>query len=131
MKILNGEGIAMGRVASIAAKELLKGEEISIVNCNRILITGNRKNIEFEFKEKRSKMGSSLKGPKHRRSSEKIVKRAVRGMLPDHRGGRGRNAWKNLKCYNEIPASLQGKKMIKLEKVQKAKSIKVQHLTKK
>jgi ribosomal protein uL13 len=131
MKIIDGKSLAMGRLASFAAKELLKGEEIIILNCNQVIITGNKKNIESEFDEKRSKMGSSLKGPKHRRSSEQIVKRAVRGMLPDHRKGRGRIVWKKLKCFNEIPKEYEGKENFKMPIIKKAKSIKVQHLSKK
>jgi len=105
--------------------------EIIILNCNRTLITGNKKSIEREFHEKRSKMGSSLKGPKHRRSSEKIVKRAVRGMLPNYREGRGREAWKRLMCFNETPKEYEEKTIINLPKRSTMKSIKVQHLAKK
>lgn len=131
MKIIDGKGLVMGRLASFAAKELLKGEEIVVLNCDEIIITGTRKKIEEEFKEKRSKMGSSLKGPKHARSSERIVKRAIRGMLPNHREGRGRTAWKKLMCFNGIPKEYEGKEIFKLPVTRKNKSIKVQHLSKK
>ena len=130
MKIINGEGIVMGRLASFVSKELLKGEEIKVINCNKVIISGNKKNIEKEFQEKRSKVGSSQKGPKHPRISEKIVKRAIRGMLPNHREGRGRIAWKNLKCYNESLKEFEGKDIINLEKLKKIKFIEVKHLQK-
>ncbi len=116
MKIINGQDIIMGRLASFVAKELLKGEEINVVNCNKVIISGNKKNIEEEFQEKRSKVGSSQKGPRHHRLSEKIVKRAIRGMLPNYREGRGRIAWKKLKCYNEIPKEFEEKKLMNLKK---------------
>ena len=130
MKIVDGKGIVMGRLASFVAKELLKGEEINVVNCNKVIISGNKKNIEKEFQEKRSKFGSSQKGPKHPRISEKIVKRAIRGMLPDHRMGRGRIAWKNLKCYNEIPKEFEEKNTVNLKKAIKLKFVEVKHLQK-
>ena len=130
MKIINGQDVVMGRLASFVAKELLKGEEINVINCNSVLITGNKKSIEREFYEERSKFGSSQKGPKHHRSSEKIVKRAVRGMLPNHRFGRGRIAWKNLRCYNEVPKEFEGKAIIELEKPKKIKSVQVKFLQK-
>jgi len=130
MKIINGQGIVMGRLASFVAKELLRGEEINIINCNQVIISGNKKSIEKEFQEERSKFGSSQKGPKHHRSSEKIVKRSVRGMLPNHRFGRGRIAWKNLRCYNEVPKEFEGKNTIELEKPKKIKFIQVKHLQK-
>ena len=130
MKIVDGKGIVMGRLASFVAKELLKGEEINVINCNKVIISGNKKNIEKEFQEKRSKFGSSQKGPKHPRISEKIVKRAIRGMLPDHRMGRGRIAWKNLKCYNEIPKEFEEKNTVNLKKAIKLKFVEVKHLQK-
>jgi len=131
MKIINGKDLVMGRIASLAAKELLKGEEVVILNCNEVIITGNKKNIEGEFDEKRSKMGSSLKGPKHPRVSEKIIKRAIRGMLPNYREKRGREAWKKLRCFNETPKEYEGKENFVIPMVKKMKSIKVKHLSKK
>ncbi len=121
MKIIDGKNIVLGRLASYVAKELLKGEEISVVNCNEIIITGNKKDIERNFKEKRSRFGSSQKGPKHHKTSEKIVKRAIRGMLPDHRMGRGKVAFKKVKCYNKIPKELEGKDVSKFETGKKSK----------
>lgn len=127
MKIIDGKGIVMGRLASFAAKELLKGEEVSVVNCSEVIITGNKKMVEREFSEKRGRFGSSQKGPKHHKSSEKVVKRSIRGMLPDHRMGRGREAFKRLKCYNQIPKELEGKDLVKLEQDKKIKTNKVRN----
>ena len=130
MKIINGKDAVMGRLASYVAKELLKGEEIAVVNCAEVIISGSGKNLEKEFLEKHGRIGSSQKGPKHPRSSDKIVKRAIRGMLPNYREGRGRLVWKNLKCYNGIPKELEGKEISELEKLKKLKFIKVKELTK-
>ncbi len=130
MEIIDGKGIVKGRLASYVAKEALKGEEIAVVNCSDVIITGNKKMIEKEFYEERSKFGSSQKGPKHHRTSEKIVKRAIRGMLPNHRMGRGREAFKRIKCYNEIPKGFEGKEFIKLKQDKKIKINKVKMLVK-
>ena len=43
MKIIDGKNAVLGRLASFVAKEALKGEEIVIVNCDEIMITGNKK----------------------------------------------------------------------------------------
>jgi len=59
-----------------------------------MIITGNKKNIEEYYESKRKRVGSTLKGPKISRTSEKIVKRTIRGMLPNYRTGRGREALK-------------------------------------
>ena len=130
MIVIDGTGIVMGRLASYVAKEALKGEEIAVVNCEEVVITGNRKTFEKEFAEKRSKFGSSQKGPKHIRSSDRIVKRCIRGMLPNHRTGRGRDAFKKIKCYTKIPKELEGKKITKMQQGVKIKTNKVKKLNK-
>lgn len=109
MKIIDGKGLVMGRLAAFVAKEALKGEEVAVINCNEVIITGNKKDIERNFKEKRSRFGHSQKGPKHHKVSEKIVKRSIRGMLPNHREGRGKDAIKRIKCYNKVPKELEAK----------------------
>ena len=130
MKIIDGSGIVLGRLASYAAKESLKGEEVAVVNCSEIISTGNRKKIEEEFREKRLRVGTLQKGPKHSRKTEKVVKRTIRGMLPNYRWGRGREAWKKIRCYDKIPKELGGKKFIELEKENKIKTNKIGELTK-
>lgn len=130
MKIIDGKNAVLGRLASYAAKEALKGEEIVIVNCKQVIITGNRKNIEKGFQEKRSKVGSSQKGPKHHRESDKIVKRSIRGMLPNYREGRGRKAYKKIKCYVGIPKEFEESKKIVSGKEKKTKFIDVGEIIK-
>lgn len=130
MKIIDGSGIVMGRLASFVAKELLKGEEIVVINCSNVVITGNKKMIEEEFLEKRSRYGSSQKGPIQHKTSEKIVKRAIRGMLPNHREGRGRESFKKIKCYNNVPKEFEGKDFIKLKQGKKVKTNKVKEFVK-
>ena len=36
MKVIEGKDAVLGRLASFAAKESLKGEEIAVVNCEEI-----------------------------------------------------------------------------------------------
>ena len=130
MKIIDGKGAVLGRLASYVAKEVLKGEETIILNCEQIIITGSKKNIEESFHEKRSRVGSSQKGPKHSKSSEKIVKRTIRGMLPEHRFGRGREAFKRIKCYVGIPKEFQESKTIKAGKEKPNKFIQIKEVSK-
>jgi len=127
-KIIDGKDAVLGRLASYAAKEALKGEEIAIVNCEQVIITGNRKNIEENFKAKRSRVGSGQRGPKHSRLSHLIVKRAIRGMLPDHRSGRGRDAFKKIKCYPKVPKEFESSEKIALES-EKNKFIRVKDIS--
>ena len=130
MKIIDGTGAILGRLASYAAKEALKGEEIVILNCDQVIITGNRKNIEKNFQEKRSRVGSSQKGPKHSKASDKIVKRTIRGMLPEHRFGRGKEIFKKIKCYIGVPKEFQDKKAIKAGKEKPNKFIAIKDISK-
>ncbi len=130
MKVVEGKGAALGRLASFAAKEALKGEEILIVNCDEVIITGNFKATRKNFDEKRSRIGSSQKGPKHPATSEKIVKRAIRGMIPDTRMGRGKEALKRIKCYNKIPKELENSKFVEIHNEKKIKYSMVKEFTK-
>jgi large subunit ribosomal protein L13 len=130
MKVVDGKGVPMGRLATFVAKEALKGEEVKVVNCQEVIITGNLKTTEKEFFIKRSRVGHSQKGPKHPATSEKIVKRAIRGMLPNHREGRGREAFKRITCYNTIPKEIKEEEIIKMEIPKRFKFSKVKEFTK-
>ena len=130
MKVIDGKNAVLGRLASYAAKESLKGEEVKIINCEQVIITGSRKFIEKDFQEKREKIGSGQKGPKISRASEKIVKRAIRGMLPDHREGRGREAFKRIRCYVGIPQEFKDSNKITFNNEDKLKYIRVKEISK-
>lgn len=129
MMLIDGKNMPMGRLATFVAKQALKGEEIKVLNADQVIITGNKKNIEEEFEIKRSRFGSSQKGPIHHANSEKIVKRAIRGMLPDHRVGRGKEAFKKIMCYNGIPNEFKDKELIVLPQSKKIKYSKVKEFT--
>ncbi len=128
MKIIDGKGAVLGRLASYVAKQLLKGEEIVIVNCEDVIITGSKKEIKENFEEKRRKVGSGQKGPHYPRTKDKIVKRVIRGMLPNHRKGRGKQAYKRIKCYIEVPKEFQDSKKIKAGREKKTKFITLRDL---
>lgn len=125
MKIIDGEHAVLGRLASYVAKEAIKGEEIVVLNCEKIIITGNKLTTQADFLEKKSHVGSSQKGPRHSILSYKIVKRTIRGMIAKHRWGRGKEILSRIKCYNGIPKEFENSDKIKLEKPKKCKSIKV------
>lgn len=130
MIFVDGKGIAMGRLATFVAKEALKGEEVKVLNVDKVIITGNRKTTEKEFEIKRSRFGSSQKGPVHHATSEKIVKRAIRGMLPNHREGRGRDAFKRIMCYSGIPKEFEDKELVTISQPKKIKYAEVKEFTK-
>lgn len=115
MIVIDGKKAVLGRLASYAAKQALKGEEIAIVNCEEIIISGNKANIKEKLHLNKQRVGSAQQGPKPSILSFKMVKRAIRGMLPTARhSGRGREALRRIKCYVGIPKEFEDKKRISM-----------------
>jgi large subunit ribosomal protein L13 len=97
--VLNGENAILGRIGTYAAKELLKGNSVSIINCEEIVISGRGELVVEELRRKRKMgRGGSLKGPLYVNCSDKLVKRIIRGMLPWDKP-RGREAYRRFRCY--------------------------------
>ena len=109
--IIDATGAVYGRLSSYAAKQALEGNEIIILNSEKVIITGNKEDILNKHKELRHKGGHSRKGPKYISIAYRILKRGIRGMLPNHRWGQGKQAFLRIKCYNGIPEEFKdGKK---------------------
>jgi large subunit ribosomal protein L13 len=119
MITIDGTDMIMGRLASIVAKKAMLGEEVNIVNCQNVLITGTKKDIMADYVH-RIQMGSPRKGPFLHRSPDKLVRRAVRGMLPVKQE-KGEKAFKRIKCYKGIPESLKDQKQEVFDKANIAK----------
>jgi large subunit ribosomal protein L13 len=115
MKIYNGENLILGRLAGLVAKSALMGEEVKVVNCDKVIISGKKVNTFNFVKERRARKGYPLKSAKHIRLSERYVKRSIRGMLP-WKLTRGREAFKRIRCYPDIPSEFAGKDYVKVEK---------------
>ncbi|NJE42679.1 50S ribosomal protein L13 [Thermococcus sp. GR6] len=112
MRIINAEGLILGRLASKVAKMLLEGEEVVIVNAEKAIITGNREDIFAKYKQRTElrTRTNPRKGPFYPKRSDEIVRRTVRGMLP-WKTDRGRKAFKRLKVYVGIPKEFEGKEL--------------------
>ncbi len=110
MRIINAEGLVLGRLASKVAKMLLKGEEITIVNADKAVITGNREYVFAKYKRriKLRTRSNPRKGPFYPKRSDEIVRRTVRGMLP-WKTDRGRKAYRRLRVYAGVPRDFEGK----------------------
>ena len=81
MKIIDATNLKLGRLASKVAKEALSGEQVSVVNAEKAVITGRKKDIFSTYREK-TDVGSRYKGPFFPRVPHLIVRRTIRGMLP-------------------------------------------------
>merc|ERR1711939_543869 len=103
----------IGRLASVIAKQLLNGQHVTVVRCERLEQTGSHIRNKFKFLSFiRKKTNTNPKrGPFHHRSPAKVFKRCVRGMLPKKRK-RGYCALARLKTFVGCPAPYDKKKKL-------------------
>ncbi|MDP7282311.1 MAG: 50S ribosomal protein L13 [Candidatus Undinarchaeales archaeon] len=113
MKIIDATDLKVGRLASYTAKEALKGETIRIVNADKAVVTGTKSNILERYKFKRT-VGSRYQGPFYPKRADRILKRAIRGMLP-YKKQRGRDALDRVRAYLGVPEELAKQKAVSVE----------------
>ncbi|HLD11144.1 MAG TPA: 50S ribosomal protein L13 [Candidatus Nanoarchaeia archaeon] len=121
--IIDGKNLIIGRMATIVAKKALMGEEIIIVNCEQMIISGSKKMVFTHYKERRER-GDPHHGPKYPKQPDRIIRRAIRGMLP-YKDERGRKAFERVKCYIGLPENL---KNLKLETIKSAEASRLKTL---
>ncbi len=114
-EIYDAQREILGRLASIIAKQLLNGKTIAIINAEKALISGNKKDI---IKRYRTRLNLIEKAnPEHSaywsRRPDLLVKRIIRGMLP-YRKPSGKAAYKRLNVFMGIPENLNTSNAIKL-----------------
>ena len=119
MTVIDGDGLILGRMASIVAKRLLEGQRIDLVNTEKIVISGKRLQVINERKEF-LEVGGRNRGPVHWRQPHMIVRRTIRGMLP-YRKARGREAFKRLRVHIGVPEELEGAEAEGLTEAQSAR----------
>ena len=129
MMIVDANGAILGRLASKIAKELLKGEDIVVINSEKIVISGNPDAIFNRFHEKRDR-GYSSKGPFYPQYPDRILVRSVRGMLP-YKKEKGKKALKKLKVFMGNPDNLKGEKISKASEDLKCKFVNLEQVCKK
>jgi len=117
--IINGEGHILGRLASIVAKRLLNGERITILNADKIVVSGNKRMVIESYKllfKVKTHYNPYKQGIRRPRSPENIVRKAIRGMLPMDKP-KGRAAFRRLKAFSGIPPEYENAKdkMVKIE----------------
>jgi len=107
--LINADGLILGRMASRIAKRLLEGEQVVIVNAEKAVLSGRRRSRVSEAKEF-LEVGGVGRGPFHYRRPDRIVRKAVKGMLPI-RQPKGLQAYRRLQVFIGIPDNLEGQKM--------------------
>lgn len=109
--VIDGKGHLLGRLASIIAKQALGGQQVIVVRCEEIDISGrehrNRRNFQ-SYLNKRTNTNPRW-GPFHHRAPSKILMKAVRGMVP-RKTKRGEAAMARIKAFEGIPPDFAKKK---------------------
>jgi large subunit ribosomal protein L13 len=126
--VVDAEGHNLGRLASKVAM-LLRGkykpsytphvdcgDNVIVINADKVKLTGNKFNEKEYVSYTGYPGGQRFISPKElmAKHPERVVEKAVRGMLPKNRLGRA--LYKNLYVYagNEHPHAAQNPKTIKL-----------------
>ena len=105
--IINAQRQILGRMAAIAAKKALLGEDVKIINCEQAVITG-RKNTIIRDYSKKLELGQPQQGPFMQKRPDMFVRRVIRSMLP-RKQFKGRQAFERVKCYIGTPEGLTEK----------------------
>jgi large subunit ribosomal protein L13 len=102
--IIDASGAVLGRLASFAAKRLVSGEDVIVVNAEKAVISGGRAATLERYKVKFNRLskGTPTEGPKFYRRPDMLVKRTIRGMVGFTRP-RGELAFKRLRVFMGVP----------------------------
>ena len=127
--IIDATGAVFGRLCSFAAKNALEGNEVIIINSEKAVITGNKQNIIQKYLALRPSGGHSQKRPRYTKIPSYMIKRGIRGMLPDHRKGIGKQALSKIRCYDDFPKEFKDQKMNEVQRVDNSKHITLKELS--
>ena len=116
--VVDGTNLIAGRLASNVAKLLRKGNRVSIINCDKIMISGKKSSIIGEYEEflKINSIINYKHGPKHPRRPDTIISRMIRGMLPYEDKPSGKTDLARLRTYIGVPSEVKGLEKIQFEK---------------
>ena len=114
--VVDGTNLIAGRVCSNVAKLLRKGNRVSIVNCEKIMISGKKASIIGEYEDflKISSIIHPQHGPFHPRRPDTIIKRMIRGMLPKEKPSK-KTDLARLRTYIGVQKEVKGFKKIQFE----------------
>ena len=114
--VVDGTNLIAGRVCSNVAKLLRKGNRVSIVNCEKIMISGKKASIIGEYEDflKIHSIIHPQHGPFHPRRPDTIIKRMIRGMLPKEKPSK-KTDLARLRTYIGVPREVKGFEKIQFE----------------
>ncbi len=115
---IDGTNLRFGRVASKVAKRLINGENVVVVNVEKMAVSGSRASVMSKYE--RWMLLTTHKNPdkvgiKQHRSPDRMLFFSIRSMLP--KSPTGKDALKRLKVYIGVPEEL---KSVKLQSIDEA-----------
>ena len=131
--VIDATNLILGRLAAKAAKHALQGGGVTVVNCEKEIITSSREHL-LENYAKKFDVGQVNQGPYFPRRPDMLVRRTIRGMLP-RKKPKGRAAFARVECYMGIPSQIRREEMkslpeANLERIKKAAHMTVSELCK-
>ena len=101
--VIDGKNAVLGRLGTVVAQKIMAGEDVVVLNCESIVITGEKEMVFADYKARFDRGEcKSRKGPFYPRRADLLFKRSVRGMIPWTTTS-GRNAFRRLHAYVGTP----------------------------
>lgn len=118
MMIVNANENVAGRLASKVAKAIIKGEKVTVINAQDLVIVGNKESIleKFTVKVDARVLSNPHFGPKYDRVPSKMFRRMVRNMLPTKKQAKVRII-KQLRVFNGAAKGIDSKEAIVFEDI--------------
>ena len=107
-----------GRLSSNVAKLLLQGHRVTVINCEKIMMSGTRANQLKEYNEflEINSIINIKHRPVHYRRPDTIMAKMIRQMLPFDRKPSGKLAFHRLRTYIGAPKETKPIEKIQFEK---------------
>lgn len=121
-RYVDATNLIVGRMASLVAQDLLRGENVTLVNVENAVFTGNPRVLTqlWQTRLDLRPKGNPEFGPRFSKMPDRIVREIIEGMVPFKRQ-RGIDAMKRLRVYIGIPMKIKDKKFGTLEAAKNTK----------
>ncbi|QLH06176.1 50S ribosomal protein L13 [Nitrosopumilus ureiphilus] len=122
--VVDGTDHIAGRLSSNVAKLLIQGNRVSVVNCEKIMMSGTRANQIKEYREflEINSIINPKHGPVHYRRPDTVIAKMIRQMLPFDRKPSGKESYQRLRTYIGSPKEIKSLEKIQFEKAKIKKS---------
>lgn len=120
---VDASNLIVGRMASLVAESLLKGNTIVIANTEKAVFTGDPILLRklWQTRLDLRPRGNPEFGPRFHKMPDRIVREIIEGMVPS-KNERGILAMKRLQTYIGVPTKFKNQKFVPLEKAQNHKT---------